>query len=556
MRRSLSFVALSVLLALPASALAPAERTASDEDVRLIVLVVLDQLIPEQLERLEPWLEGGIGRMLRRGERWLRATHAHGITQTGPGHSVFGTGMHPCHNGIVANGWWLPDGTNVYCCGDEDATLVSSTPPEVPERSSSARQLLVAGIADVLCEQVPGSKSIGISAKDRAAILATGQHPDWALWWDRGGRGFVSSSWYGEALPGWVGELNARWPEALGFEDRFVWESSLPGDLRTAGTAADDRAGESGMDGSRSFPHVSAPIDAAAPELLRRAFLAERVYRSTHADTLVMQLAAQAVRAMQLGADEEVDYLFLGLSSCDAVGHAFGPYSHEVTDVVLNADAGLGELFDQLDEEVGEGRWLAALSADHGVLPLPEWLAERGYDSRRVDASELTGAIDEIRTELVELHGEDFLLRRDARAILLDRAKMQAAGVDAAALRRDIAHLLEERVSWLAHAYTAEELSDADAREDPLAAVVARSWREGRSPDIHFVHDPWILTSATGTTHGSPYDYDRDVPLVFYGPGCEPGTHFEACATVDVMPTLLQRAGLSVPAQLDGKVLE
>lgn len=525
---------------------------------RLLVLVAVDQLIPEQLERLRPWLGGGFGRFLREGQLWRNAEHQHANTETGPGHATLGTGVHPSRSGIVANAWLSREGS-VYCCADELARDVSSDGLAADAGSVSGRQLLVPGLAEHLRARHPGSRSVGISVKDRSAILSAGQRATWAFWWDRGGRGFVTSDAYGVELPEWVRAWNQGWPEQLLVEGGYVWEPGFPTDFEGSGTAPDERPGEMRQGGSSSFPHRAPAVAGgnAGPADLQR--LARWATASPLGDRFVAELATRAVESLELGADAEPDLLAVSFSACDIVGHLYGPYSQEVTSVLLAADATLAELFAALDERVGPGRWVAALSADHGVLELPESLAERGVDAHRVSSTDLGGALEELRPGIAERFGADFHLRFSGEGVLLDREAMATAGVDAKAVRRAYADALLERVPWLARAYTADELSTpvADVRSDPLRAVVARSFHPERSPDVLLVTRPWTLLDAgVGTSHGSPYPYDRGVPLAFYGPGTPAETRFDPCATVDLLPTLMHRAGLPVPEGLDGRVLD
>ena len=365
---TLLFAALLGSPSVPFAQAAQAAPPQDEERVRLIVLVSVDQMIPEQLERLDPWLSGGLRRFAD-GQVFRRAAHGHGGTATGPGHATLGTGLHPNHHGIVGNSWLLA-GTSesVYCVQDNEAQLVT-VGGVVGGAAGSPRNLLADGLADHVRRVHPGSKSVGISGKDRAAILSLGRSADAALWWDRSGRGFVSSTFFGEELPEWAQEWNRSWTDELG---NFVWEDLLPEDIDEAGTAPDDRAGEVSALGP-TFPHAAPPLSdpPLQPEL---ALLSRWVYGTPLVDRFVVELALRAVEGMDLGGDEEVDYLFVGLSACDTVGHSFGPYSREVTDLLLRADAQLGRLFDHLDERLGEDGWVAALSSDHGVLEFPEAL--------------------------------------------------------------------------------------------------------------------------------------------------------------------------------------
>jgi len=547
---------LSVLL----SSIATTSRPQEAPDVRLIVMISVDQLIPEQLERLGPHFRGGYRRLLDHGRVHLGGLLAHAATETGPGHAALGTGVHPSRSGIIGNAWMAPDGTGAYCAGDPEASELSNAGTAPAPGSSSPATLLVDGLADHLLALHPDAKSVGISFKDRAAILSTGRGTDWAFWWSPAKAGFVSSTWYGDALPEWVAEFNEGWPfEAMDdaelFDgERFVWRSSLPADLRGTRTAADERRGESPAGGGTRFPHAGPAVNDSPAEGELSA-VAGWIYTTAYADRLVIQLAERALEAMELGADATPDFLFVGLSATDAVGHSYGPFSHEVTDVLLRDDLWLGELFDRLDERVGKDRWVLGLSSDHGVLPLPEQLAEMGHDAGRIPPGEIVGAVTELRAELTDIFGTDVFLAASGGTIRFDSAAMSEAGLDPAEVRATAAEALAAKSSAIARVFTREDI-EGDRSDDPLLIPIRCSYHRERSSDLEVVLRRGWLPYPVGTSHGSPYDYDRSVPLVFLGPSIEAGVTYDPCYTVDVLPTLFHAAGLAVPDGLDGKVLD
>lgn len=560
-----------MLLALLAGAalLAPcAPAPQSDDDApRLVVFVSVDQLIPEQLERLAPWLDGGLGRMLEHGRVYRRALLQHASTETGPGHAVFATGIHPGRCGIIKNGWIDPaTHAEVYCVGDAQSARLRPDGTTDPEASRSPRNLLVPGMPDRLRAAVPSSRSVSIGGKDRSAVLLGGRRPDVALWWDRGEGGFASSTYYAEALPPWVARWNARWVDAVaepgdGGEIAWVWEP-LFDELAGSGTAADDRPGELRFyPGGATFPHP-APVVSAAREPGELHALARFAYASPLVDQLALRLARIAVDEHELGADEHVDYLGLGLAACDTIGHAFGPYSREVTDVVLRVDRELGALFEHLDERVGAGRWIAALTADHGVLPLPEHLAATGRPGRRVPREAYGKALERIRARAAEAIGRDYTKAIDGGDWLLDREAIAAAGADLAEVRREVAAAALAATDLVARAYTwdelraASELDQGAPHEDAFLWLAANDFHPERSADVVLQPRYGDLVSDSGTSHGTPYEYDRAVPLIFYGPGFEAGERWdEPVASADAVPTVLARLGLPVPDDLDGRVL-
>ncbi len=556
---------------------------------RLLVVLSVDQMRPDQLARLAPVLDGGLGRMVREGTEFRAAMLDYANTETGPGHATLGTGCLPRTHGIVGNDMWLTEGQRYAYCFEELGARHVTTAGVVDTAYPRGPMFLRApSLAEHVRAAYPAAKVASIAGKDRSAIGMTGHAGDVVLWWDKADGGFQSSTAYTSGLPDWVLAWNAGW---LALCSGWRWEPLLSVGLTELGTAEDDREGEAvfGPFG-RGFPYqlytVKDPTDRG--ELGRLAAL---VYSSPKVDECVARLAREAVVALGLGADEVPDVLTLSFSATDTVGHPNGPDSWEVTDVLVRLDRELGALFALLDERVGAGRWTAALSADHGVLPLPEALTARLVGARRVPAAELRVTREAIRAALGVRYGEHMEKVFNAEGFALDRARAKELGVDVAEARRiarDAALASIGAGSWLAGAYTYDELAEARAGLEggdgaaasstlpppPPASGAAPSaprphppadpWRElfvhsfdaERSLDVVFRNAPWTLVgSATGTSHGTCYPYDREVPLLFLGAGVPHSTRSDEAGSHDVVPTLLGLAGIPALGPLDGRRL-
>jgi len=544
--------ALALALLALAAPTAPASEGEGSE-VRLVLLLSVAQLSHVALDPLRSHLTGGFARLQEHGRVFTAADLAYGVTETAPGHSSLGTGCLPSSHGIVANDWiGRESGRLEYCFGDPDERPLRQDGP-TQGVGRSARNLRRPALAELLRAADPASRSVSISGKDRAAIGMAGQ-ADWCLWWDQAYGGFQSSTAWGERLPAWVRAWNARWIEAL-LAGPFGggWLGT-----RTAALAhapPDERPGEGGRRCPYARPQLS---EAPTPEELGR--LAVYTYMTPACDAFVVDLAIEALEGHALGVDEHVDLLALGLSGCDALGHPCGPGSREVADLLLCADAALAELFERLDAQVGEGRWIAAFTADHGVMPLPETLAAGGVEARRVSASAVGEALRAGREALEQRYGSALGLLGDARGLTLHAPALREAQVDAAEARALLAGAVGVAgADWIESVHTWEQMR-AVAREDlaaeGIAALEAASFDEERAPDVSLVPRENVLVAMdSGTSHGTPHAYDRRVPLVFLGPGFPPGTSDEPVRTVDVVPTLLDRLGLRPPPGLDGRVV-
>ncbi|HUR28222.1 MAG TPA: alkaline phosphatase family protein [Planctomycetota bacterium] len=522
-------------------------------------MIAVDQMIPEQLQRLAPLWTGGFARFVQQGTVFREARLQYADSETGPGHTTYGTGMNPLHHGIVGNDWVLPEEkSGSYCVSDPDSKLVTATGP-TSSKSMSPRNIRAPGLIDRLKALDPASRGFAASSKDRAAIGMSGQHPDLAVWWDHHGLGFVSSTWYAPALPAWVTEFDGQWLAAFESAWGGGWNALDVASFEGTDTAPDDSPGELAWKGRRVFPYP-APEIGETPSLKELGEIAMLVYGSPAGDQFVCELARRALTALALGKDEHVDVLCVSLSACDTVGHSFGPRSREVTDVLLRADRQLELLFADLDREVGAGRWIASLSADHGVLDLPEALVQRGIGAERVSGKLIGATIKAARKKMEQEFGEDFFLAYDGRGVRLSWTKIAAAGKKLAEVREFAAKALEEEGgAWIEDASTLDELEAVARRGEPASGFrrsLANSFDEERTPDVTLLPKPWkLLGMGAGTTHGTPYPYDVRIPLAFYGPGFSARESFEPASSVDAVPTLMAALGLEVAEDFDGHVL-
>jgi hypothetical protein len=523
---------------------------------RLAVLLSVDQMIPEQLTRLSPAFTGGFARLLREGTVFNAATLDYARTETGAGHTTLSTGCLPRSHGIVGNGFFdRESGRFQYCVEDESvASMTSNGRVEAPKAGKGAgqgrrspRNLARPTLGEYLQAQIPGAKVASVSAKDRAAIGMGGRSNGTVLWWDKQGAGFVTSTWYADSLPSWVNEWNATWLERAG---GWEWESSLPDNVEELGTAPDERPGERPF-GSRGIRLPYTLGDGSSP-----ARLAGEVYQTPLVDQFTVEMGRVALRELELGMDDATDLLAMSFSGCDVVGHGFGPYSQEVTDLLLRLDVELGAFFDELDERVGAGRWVAALSADHGVLPLPEYVADRGQPALRVPLAEAGSFTAKLSLELSEALGHRVRVYRRDGGLVMDRRDLAAGEltVDGACDRLiEIARRVSAETAWVQSAHDYRAVAALTEEVTGVDALLRNTYFPGRSPDVVLLNQPGVLVpSGLGTSHGSHHMYDRRVPLVFMGAGVSSTTRSDRVGTEDTVPTLLSLLGCAPVEGLDG----
>jgi predicted AlkP superfamily pyrophosphatase or phosphodiesterase len=493
----------------------------------LVVMVTVDQLRGDLLDRYAPAFSHGFARLLRDGVVFTQASHRHASTNTAVGHTTLATGVIPARHGIVGNDWRerRPDGSliSVYSVEDTLSPLLGYP----AEEGRSPRNLQVDGLGDWILEADPGARIVALAKKDRAAIPLAGRNPGHVYWIHEGDGVFVTSTYYRESYPGWLERFNlARMPELLG---NPVWARSTPESF--VGLARRDTVEYEGDGVYTFFPHRRE--DERPGELPDAQY--RWAARTPAPDQAVLELASVMLDELQLGQREGgVDYLALGLSQTDYVGHDYGPLSQEQLDNLVRLDQALGEFLDELDEKVGHGRWILGLSADHGVRTTPEWAAEQGEDSRRLTREE----------------------RRSLQEVANDAAARAASsGQDEQA---SVAQAVQE-LPWVRRVYVPQEVRGEPA--DSFAALFGRSHRDGQYTGslarfgvyLQLESGVMLRTERQGTGHGSPYWHDRHVPFILFGEGLEATASDEPVFTYQMAPTLADLAGVPVPPGLDGE---
>lgn len=492
----------------------------------VVVAIVIDQLAAWVAHERLPLLpaDGGFARLRREGTWLVEAHHPHAATDTAPGHAVLHTGAPPSVSGIYGNE--LPDdkGSRDSILRDKNTKLVSHEGPTALVGSSAAL-LRTDTLADRLRARFPQAFIASVSLKDRGAIFGCGRKPDVCLWFDTAIDGFVTSTAFAQALPAWA-RAEAE-PEAFARARAAPW---TPLDLPwlEANTTADDQRGEGDWHGlGVTFPH-----NASAARKPAAAF------RATPAgDTRVLTMAALAAR--QEAAGKTPTLLSVSLSSNDYVGHVFGPESREAWDHLRRLDAALAAFFRGLDARFGPNRYAVVLSADHGVGPMPETHNTRGARPW------CRGEADRWKRPCVA----GGRLHSDALAKTLDAAAARALGkgswvfgvADPFVYFTPQARALPpDRRAKLVDVVTKEALRDpcvdrlVDARKPPAAcppltdesidALLCRSIPPSIEGELYVLPKPGCFfdadyTPGFGSSHGTPYLYDRTVPILARAPG-------------------------------------
>lgn len=509
---------LTFTLSLPARADA---QTSAPKRPRLVVLISVDQMRQDYLDRWADQLTGGFKRLREQGAYFTNAYQDHAVTETAIGHSALLSGRFPRSIGIITNNAGIQD---------PQAPLVGGGPGASPFRFRGTTLTDWMRIAD------PGTRALSVSAKDRAAILMQGRGKQNVFWYYNGR--FTTSTYYGDTLPTWVSAFNAqRIPQSYAGRS---WTLLLdPSKYAEPDSVPVENRGR-----NITFPHLL-PTDStlAANGLMNYPFM----------DEVLVRLALAGVDALKLGQSGHPDVLSVSLSPTDYIGHAFGPESREIHDQILRLDRTLGAFFDSLATRFQSDQLAIVLTADHGVTPFPQLHLKNPATPPGVD---IRPAVAETRAYLRSRGIADTTaLTADAGMLILSPEKLNFDRV----LMDSVAHVFARaarKVDGVARVQFVKDL----ATSDTLHNAVTRRWLHMIPPDLPV---PVVVTTvptrvwgtAVGAAHGSPYDVDAHVPLVFYGPWFKAGRYARFARTVDIAPTLAEILHVVPTEKLDGKSL-
>lgn len=536
-----SFIVLTACLLLPpaqAGAQPEASPAVEKDHPRLVLGIVVDQMRHEYLQRYrELYGDGGFRRLMDQGFRFDNAHFNYFPTYTGPGHASIYTGATPSVHGIVGNEWYDRKlGRQMYVVEDSSVSAVGA---EGSVGQMSPRNLRATTLTDEIKSADTDSRVVAVSIKDRGAVIPAGHAGDAAYWYDPDTGRFISSSWYMNALPDWVENFNQR-----GLARRFAdstWTLELPAGSYPASNA-DDTPYEGTFEGEERpvFPHA---MDGDF----------SRLRTSPFGNSLVRMLAERAVAEEDLGGDKVTDFLGVSFSSTDYVGHQFGPRSLELADTYLKLDRELAALFDFLDRVVGEGNYTVFLTSDHGVMDVPAELVDRGLPGGRFDRQ---AALSGLRTHLQETFGEgSWIEAYDNQQVYLDRELIDRRGLNLEAVQRSAADYLLRF-----EGVQATNISGNFLRRSYTGGVQAmyqRGFYHDRSGDVFLQLAPGWLDSSypTGTSHGSPWNYDTHVPLLFMGWGVPQGGTYRKVSIPQLAPTVSAMLGIPFPSGSEARVL-
>jgi len=540
---------------------------------RLVLLIVVDQFRYDYLTRFgDLFVANGIGRLMRQGASWTGANYDHMPTLTAPGHSVLMTGAWPSQTGIIANEWYEQQtGRKVKSVTDDSTSMLAGRPGE---KGYSPQRLLCSTLGDELrLADNDRSKVIGISAKNRSAILPAGRRANAAYWFSDDTGNMISSTYYFNQMPDWVTNFNSRRMADHWFGAR--WDRLMPEGEYLKRAGKDDVPWENQDKTSNDtnfFPHIV----TGGADKPSKPFFKALVYTPFSNDLLVA-FAEEAIKAERLGDDDDTDVLSVSFSANDYAGHRFGPNSQEAMDITLRVDRQIGTLLDFVDTRVGLQNTIVLFTADHGASPVPELAALQHLPGRRLRKADMLKLVEEglkarygrqnraasdyIRTFTNKQETEAGLLNGN---FYLNRAALKRDGIDLDECERVVGELAMQ-MPGAARFFTRAQLeNNGISPADDVARRVLHGFYPQRSGDVIVVFEPYTILfdgpddptdPRSSATHGSAYSYDTHVPLIIMGRAFKSGRYAQSATPADLAPTLANVLDVQTPSCSAGRVL-
>ena len=537
MRRIFS-AAFMLLFAFSSKAQSP--NTNADKP-KLVVGIVVDQMRYDYLNKFwDKYEEGGFKRLIQEGFNFRNNHYNYAPTYTGPGHTSVWTGTSPMNHGIIGNDWFDKFSGEMVYCAQDDSVASLGTKSNAGKMSPHRMQTTTLTDQNRLHTQFRG-KTIGVSIKDRGAILPAGHTANAAYWFSGGEDGkFISSTYYMEELPKWVQKFNKS-----GKADSYLkeWDTFLDIETYTE-SGVDENDFEGGFRGKET---------ATFPYDLKKLSKGNGNYsiipQTPFGDDITLDFALAAIEAEELGKDEDTDILALSFSSTDKVGHNFGVNSKEVEDTYLRLDKNISDLLAYLDKNIGEGEYSVFLTADHAGGHVGGYLNSKKIPTGNLDYGKLQRAFKDFATEQF---GDGLIQNVSNDQIFLDYEYMANEDLDPEEVETKIEHFLIQQPG-VYKVYTRSELQSNNF-SNGIGYLIQNGFNQKRSGDIMIVEHPGS-GYGRGSTHGSAFNYDTHTPLLFFGAGVPHGETYERSEIIDIAPTMAALMGIEYPNGTSGKPL-
>lgn len=512
---------------------------------KLIIGIVIDQMRSEYLYRFQDnYSENGFKRIMKEGFNVKNIHYNYLPTSTGPGHASIYTGTTPSNHGIVSNHWYNRKlGVQEYCAEDNSVYLLDDYGNKnvIDEFSRSPKNLLTSTITDELKLFTNlRSKIIGISIKDRGAIFPSGHLADYAFWYHPENGNFISSSYYTQKLPKWLIAFNKR-----NISDSLLnltWKPLLPINHYT-NSEADNAPFEKKYEGKNDtrFPY---DLKKIRKQNGNYALLSEVPF----GNTLLTQMALQTINEEKLGLGDETDFLTISFSSTDYIGHNFGIRSKEIEDTYIRLDQELSILLSHLDKKIGKNKYLLFLTADHAASDHPNYLKKTKLKG---EFYSLNAIKDTLNTHLSKKFGvADYVLYMDNTQVYFKKKLLNRDGI----IKESLSFL--KTISGIKEVFT-PEIPEFNIGNSTIGDLVKNSYHQKKSGDllIHF-YPGWMQERMYGTTHGSAYNSDTHIPLLWYGWKIPKGESIKPYRITQIASTLSLLLNVPLPNAAEHQPIE
>ena len=512
---------------------------------KIVVGIVVDQMCYDYLYRFQgKFGKNGFNKLMQKGTNCRNTNYNYVPTYTGPGHASIYTGTTPNNHGIVGNEWYDRNKMEVVNCVTDK--VYSSTGTSSKEGERSPKTLKTYTITDQLKMTYPSAKVISLSIKDRSAILPGGHLSDGSYWFDYSSGKMITSSYFKQELPSWVNTFNStkKPDEAL----LKTWETFYPIESYT----------ESGVDDSPYEVLISTKNKPVFPYNLKELNKNAKDYSlftiTPFANTYLTDFALDAIKNEELGVDSQTDFLCVSYSTPDIVGHAFGPYSVEIEDIYIRLDLEIARLIETLEKKFGKNGFTLFLTADHAVVPVPQSLIDQKLPGGYLF---LEQKIKALKNDVKKKFEFDLVESEENQNIYLNRKLIDSLHLPKKAIETFIANEIR---TWdgVKAVFVSEELENASSTNNWMQ-MVSKGYRYDRSGEVVFILEPGYLaknedkpSSHKGTSHGSAFNYDTHVPLIWYGNSIQKQAIFRPIEIIDIAPTLIHLLNLQRTGAMTG----
>ena len=516
-----------------------------NKKLQLVVAIVIDQMRYDFLENLSHrYSDNGFNRLVNDGFNCKNNFYNYVPTVTGPGHSSISTGSTPKTHGIVGNNWYDRERKHsIYCTDDSNYNNVGG---DDYSGNKSPNNLLVETFADINKMSNNKSKTISIAIKDRGSILMGGKKADAAYWYYGKERAqWITSTFYMNQIPDWVKEFNK--------------EDNLEKYLEDWNTLKDISTYENHEIDNNSFEKLFKGKDNSAfpydiKSLMKHNDCFDMIKETPYGNTMTTDFAIEAIVNENLGKRGVTDVITVGYSSTDYIGHSFGVASVETQDTYIRLDLEIQKLLSFLDKEIGKNEYTLFLTGDHGVLEIPAYLSSTGVNAQAVSENDLTNKVVKKLNDVLGIEVKKLIANVDNSQIYLNDEVISEMNLNKSKVVNELVKILES-FDFISKAYTADFILGSSELIE-YEKLIQNGYHKERSGDIALIlKENVIFYNGKGTTHGSGYNYDTHVPLIFYGYGIKKGETLNHTEIPDIAPTISKLLGLEMKNST-GKVLD